>query len=213
MPQQVHLVDVIVHKAAVIARRRLIHVVGGGIMFEASGRLARFDQVIESRCDPVAGRHRDADVEHLSELAGLLPFFDDLLGILGRRIAPLVVAKHEPRLVLLQRTHDFFPRLDRACDRFLGEDRDAGLRQLGNQQAVPAERLRGHDGIELLVCQKLLVAFINPWNAISPGNLLREIRADFRERDDLAFLSHAGTRVVPQMGALAHATDADKSDF
>ena len=92
MPQQVHLVNVVIDEAVVFACCGIIHVHWRGIPCEAAGRLARVDEVRESRRDPVSGGHREADVLHLAKLAGSLPLLNDLLGILGRRIAAFVVA-------------------------------------------------------------------------------------------------------------------------
>ena len=78
---------------------------------------------------------------------------------------------------------------------------------------MPGELLRGHDRVELLVGEKLLVGFVNARNPITSRDFTGEIRPDFRNRDDLTFLGKAGAGVVAQVGALAHRADADETDF
>ena len=78
---------------------------------------------------------------------------------------------------------------------------------------MPGERLRGHDRIELFIGEKLLVGFVNACNPVTGCDLTREIRADFRDCNDLAFLGEAGAGVVAQVSALAHGADADETDF
>ena len=112
MPHQIYLVNIVVNKIRVALVRLFIHILRRWIPLHSFHFLIGIDQVTESAGDPVARRHQDSHVLHLSDFATRLEFVDLSLGIHRGRIAPLVVAEHVPGSALLKGRQDLLTDLD-----------------------------------------------------------------------------------------------------
>ena len=138
--------------------------------------------------DPIARRHADPHVVHFSDLTAGLQIGDGIAGVDCCGIAALVIADHVPRVIGFDRFHDLFADRIRGGNRLFAEDGDASQRDFRNQDAVTGERLRCHDGIDLLMFEHLRNLRVNPRNVVYSRDSLSLFGAKLGQRDDFAVI-------------------------